>query len=195
MHNTLSSLVTYAAQAQSAAASAYSSLLQSDQLPSPPVYLPRLTQLLKSLDTSKEATLAVVRARTNLVRSLETLLDRQKSELAKAQGLLSEVDEQVKSVKVTRDEVQNMVGGDNNVRSTTPDVEPPEVEGLTPPAIAEDGLESSEIDKARLDDLVGLENLDPEIIALLKADMGLNQSASLNTNNYTAGNADDGYAP
>ena len=58
---------------------------------------------------SKEATLAVVKARTELVRSLETLLDRQKRELTKSEGLLSEVDEQVKGVQVTRDEVQNMM--------------------------------------------------------------------------------------
>jgi hypothetical protein len=198
LHNTLSSLVTHAAQTQAAAASAYSSLLQSDHLPSPPIYLPRLTQLLKSLDDSKESTLAVVRARTDLVRTLETLLDRQKSELAKAQGLLSEVDEQVKGVKATRDEVQNMMAGNNDGgRSTTPDVEPPVVEALTPPPSMED-VQSGDVGEAQLDELAGLENLDPEIVALLKADMGLAQNISLNTNAHGEGNGShdmDEYAP
>jgi hypothetical protein len=198
----LSSLVTHAAQTQSAASSAYSSLLQSDHLPSPPVYLPRLTQLLKSLNDSKEATLAVVKARTGLVRALETLLDRQKRELAKSQSLLAEVDEQVKGVQFTRDEVKNMMDSNNGdtARSTTPEVEPPVVEALTPPPTTEQLLKENKTNLTGLEnELAGLENLDPEIVALLKADMGLNRTNIMSNIGTTEGKGNDetteGYAP
>jgi hypothetical protein len=177
LHNTLSSLVTHAAQTHSSASTAYSSLLQSDHLPEPSAYLPRLTQLLKTLQSSKDSTLAVVKARTDIVRALEALVDRQKRELEKAQGLLSEVEEQVRGVEITREEVRGMMEGKEE-RSTTPDVEPPAVEALTPPPAG--------------DDLAGLENLDPEIVALLKADM-----AAKKTNGGDVGVSvdEDEYAP
>ena len=75
---------------------------------------------------------------------------------------------------MTRDEVQNMMESNNNnnngdnvggVRSTTPDVEPPVVEALTPPPT----MEKKDVE---IDELGGLDNLDPEIVALLRADMG-----------------------
>jgi hypothetical protein len=168
LHNTLSSLVTHAAQTHSAASTAYSSLLQSDHLPAPPVYLPRLSQLLTTLQSSKDSTLAVVKARTDIVRVLEGLLDRQKRELDKAQGLLSEVEEQVRGVEATQEEVQNMLNEQGNEGSTTPDVDPPAVEALTPPPMADvpDGG----------NEFAGLESLDPEIVALLKADMASNKN-------------------
>ena len=156
-------MVTHAAQTQSSASTAYSSLLQSDHLPSPEIYLPRLSQLLKSLSESKEATLAVVKARTNLVKALESHLERQKRELNKSQSLLAEVEEQVRGVQATRDEVLGMMQGDTGGRSTTPEVEPPQVEALTPPPSTAVGV------KREMDDqFAGLENLDPEIVALLK---------------------------
>lgn len=155
LHNTLSSLVTHAAQTHSSASTAYSALLQSDKLPEPTAYFPRLTQLLTTLQSSKDSTLAVVKARTDIVRALEALVERQKRELEKARELLSEVEEQVRGVEATREEVRELLEGKE--RSTTPDVEPPAVEALTPPAAG--------------DELAGLENLDPEIVALLKADM------------------------
>jgi len=204
LYNTLSSLVNHAAQTQATASSAYSSLLQSDHLPSPPIYLPRLTQLLTSLNSSKEATLAVVKARTDLVRSLESLLDRQKRELAKSQGLLAEVDEQVKGVQATRDEVQIMLGaaggGGDDVRSTTPEIEPPVVEALTPPAVGEEKVEQGNPEAMQgLDDLAGLGELEPEIVALLRADMGFNRPVgdTSTTNLTTTGTNDevDDYAP
>jgi hypothetical protein len=112
-----------------------------------------------------------------MVRNLESLLDRQKRELAKGEALLAEVDEQVKGVQATRDEVKSMMEeGIGEGRSTTPEVEPPVVEALTPPAMedVQGGQESTG------DELAGLENLDPEIVALLRADMGLTgQSASV----------------
>jgi hypothetical protein len=175
LHNTLSTLVTHAAQCHTSASTQYSSLLQSEHLPSPPVYLPRLTSLLQSLNESKEATLAVVKARTDLVKSLDVLTERQKRELAKSQNLLNEVDEQVRSVQITRDEVRNMMTEEG--RSTTPDVEPPKVEALTPPPVEGD-------------ELAGLENLDPEIVALLRADMGLTKPVTT-----TQQNSVDEYAP
>jgi len=81
----------------------------------------------------------------------------------------------VRGVQETRDEVQNMmveqqsgVGELMVGRSTTPDVEPPQVEALTPPEMGLGGEEMG-------DEFAGLENLDPEIVALLKADMGMSQ--------------------
>jgi len=198
LHNTLSSLVTHAAQTQSTASTAYSSLLQSDHLPSPPIYLPRLGQLLKSLNESKEATLAVVKARTDLVKALESLLDKQKRELTKSQTLLSDIDEQVKSVQMTRDEVQSLLNGGTNQgeRSTTPEVEPPVVEALTPPPSTEELMRQPLLSSAVVGDtLAGLENLDPEIVALLKADMG--EGSSMDTK-LTQGSAEadvDEYKP
>jgi hypothetical protein len=197
----LSSLVNHASQTQAAASSAYSSLLEADHLPSPPVYLPRLTALLTSLNQSKEATLAVVKARTDLVRLLESLLERQKRELKKSEGLLAEVDEQVKGVQATRDEVEIMLSGSNNgdnigneVRSTTPDIEPPVVEALTPPAGPVEELNTEGDVMQGLDDLAGLGELEPEIVALLRADMELNRRDSTN---LTTGHNDeiDDYAP
>jgi hypothetical protein len=129
------------------------------------------------------------------VRALETLLDRHKRELTKSEGLLSEVDEQVKGVQVTRDEVQNMMennGDGAGVRSTTPEVEPPIVEALTPPSSADVQVGIAEVELG--DELAGLDNLDPEIVALLKADMGLNNGSSMR--DIVKGNEDvDEYAP
>jgi len=199
----MSTLVSHAANTQATASSAYSSLLQSEHLPSPQIYLPRLTALLKSLHESKQATLAVVKARTDLVKNLESLLDRQKRELGKSETLLSEVDEQVKGVQATRDEVRSLIESEGPVgegigeRSTTPEIERPVVEALTPPPTSSIGTgngivksESADVDAG--DDLAGLENLDPEIVALLKADMGIS------TNSQQAGETmaiDDGYIP
>ena len=109
-----------------------------------------------------------------------------------------EVDEQVKGVQVTRDEVQNMMennGDGARVRSTTPEVEPPVVEALTPPSTAD--MKSGELEVELGDELAGLDNLDPEIVALLKADMGLNKSNSGNWKmDIVKGNEDvDEYAP
>jgi hypothetical protein len=192
LHNTLSSLVTHAAQTQSIASSAYSSLLQSDHLPSPPIYLPRLGQLLKSLNQSKEATLAVVKARTDLVKSLESLLEKQKRELIKSQSILRDIEEQVKSVQMTRDEVQALMNGNGNggERSTTPDVEPPVVEALTPPPTTEE-LIKIPLPQKEVDSLAGLENLDPEIVTLLRADMGITGSKEVDMTDHE----EEGYAP
>jgi hypothetical protein len=115
--------------------------------------------------------------------------------LTKSEGLLLEVDEQVKGVQVTRDEVQNMMENNGNgarVRSTTPEVEPPVVEALTPPSTADVKMEVE-----LGDELAGLDNLDPEIVALLKADMGLNKSNSGDwKRDIVKGNEDvDEYAP
>jgi ATP phosphoribosyltransferase len=134
------------------------------------------------------------------VRSLETLLERQKRELKKSEGLLAEVDEQVKGVQATRDEVQIMLSGgkhgenENEVRSTTPDVEPPVVEALTPPADPVEELHPKSDVMQGLDDLAGLGELEPEIVALLRADMGLNRT---DNPNLTTGHNDtvDDYAP
>lgn len=62
-------------------------------------------------------------------------------------------------------------GGVIGVRSTTPDVEQPQVEALTPPEMG--GVEGEMGDR-----FAGLENLDPEIVALLKADMGMSRNDS-----------------
>ena len=177
--------MTHAAQTHSAASTAYSSLLQSDHLPAPPVYLPRLSQLLKTLQSSKDSTLAVVKARTDIVRALEGHLDRQTRELEKAQGLLSDVEEQVRSVEATKGEVQNMLNEEKNGRRTTPDVEPPAVEALTPPP-ATDAATAG-------DELAGLENLDPEIVALLKQDMTSNKKNQVGKSNVS--HDVDAYAP
>ena len=199
----MSTLVSHAANTQSTASSAYSSLLQSDRLPSPQIYFPRLTALLKSLHESKQATLAVVKARTDLVKNLESLLERQKRELGKAESLLAEVEEQVKGVQATRDEVRNLIeaesgqeGGQVGERSTTPEVERPVVEALTPPSMpsitADSGVAKSEVKIETGDEFAGLENLDPEIVALLKADMGLNKNS---TQGGESMSIDDGYVP
>ena len=132
------------------------------------------------------------------MKALELLLDRQKAELKRAQSLLSEVEEQVKGVKATKDEVENMMRGDGekkNVRSTTPDVERPVVESLTPPPTKEEVSKDVGMDTTQLNELAGLENLDPEIIALLKADMGLNQNTPANSNTHGAGDDENRYAP
>jgi len=176
--------VTHAAQTHSAASTAYSSLLQSDHLPAPPVYLPRLSQLLKTLQSSKDSTLAVVKARTDIVRALEGHLERQTRELEKAQGLLSDVEEQVRSVEATKEEVQNMLN-EKNGRSTTPDVAPPAVEALTPPPAT--GAATAG------DELAGLGNLDPEIVALLKQDMTSNNKNQVGKSNVSQDV--DAYAP
>ena len=134
------------------------------------------------------------------MRSLETLLERQKRELKKSEGLLAEVDEQVKGVQATRDEVQIMLSGGNNgeneneLRSATPDVEPPVVEALTPPADPVEELNTKSNVMQGLDDLAGLGELEPEIVALLRADMGLNRT---DNSNLTTGHNDamDDYAP
>jgi hypothetical protein len=139
----------------------------------------------------------VVKARTGLVHALEALLDRQKRELGKSQNLLAEVDEQVKGVQFTRDEVQNMMDSNSGgvVRSTTPDVEPPVIEALTPPATTEELLKENKTNLEGLEnELAGLENLDPEIVALLKADMGLNRMDNVSGTGGTETKANDDIA-
>jgi hypothetical protein len=64
-------------------------------------------------------------------------------------------------------------------------VEPPVVEALTPPPVNMHNYGQLENDVMQgMDDLAGLRELDPKIIALLRADMGSNQpeNNSLNTN-------------
>ena len=92
--------------------------------------------------------------------------------------------------------MENNSDGEAGVRSTTPEVEPPVVEALTPPSTAD--VKGGGGGKMELgDELAGLDNLDPEIVALLKADMGLNKNNSRNfKQEIVKGNEDDdGYAP
>jgi len=127
------------------------------------------------------------------VKALESFLERQKRELVKAQGLLNDMDEQVKGVQVTRDEVQNMING--GIRSATPEVEPPVVEALTPPPTTEVLQEERKIDLG--DGFAGLDNLDPEVVALLKAELMTKPPSVGNRvgNTNKNGAAEDGYAP
>ena len=135
------------------------------------------------------------------MRALETLLEKQKRELAKSQGLLAEVEEQVKGVQTTRDEVRNMMEGktgetgaaENGAgegRSTTPDVEPPVPEALTPPPMTKET-------EVKGNEFAGLESLDPEIVALLQKDMGLQAGTSGNGLGRGSGDQEmnDEYAP
>ena len=82
----------------------------------------------------------------------------------------------MRGVQETRDDVQSMLleqpggTGVGGGRSTTPEVEPPQIEALTPPEMG-----VGDIGGEMGDRFAGLENLDPEIVALLKADMGMSR--------------------
>ena len=80
----------------------------------------------------------------------------------------------------------------DTVRSTTPEVEPPVVEALTPPPTTEQLLKENKTNLIGLEnELAGLENLDPEIVALLKADMGLNRTNIMSNIRTTEGKGND----
>ena len=102
------------------------------------------------------------------------------------------MDEQVKSVQVTRDEVQSMMNG-REIRNTTPEVEPPVVEALTPPPTTEELLKKR--GAAGGDEFAGLDNLDPEIVALLKAELMNKSSMESGAGNTSSGPKENEYAP
>lgn len=127
--------------------------METNNIPAPPVYAARLSQLLKTLDTAHTAVKDAITARSELVKNLESLLETNKIALAGEQQQLSEVEAKRKKADDTKRQVENKIlsglgqsehnneqgsGGD---RSMSPDgFKSPIVEALTPPAM-EDAYE------------------------------------------------------
>ncbi|TGZ84598.1 DUF618-domain-containing protein [Ascodesmis nigricans] len=116
-------------------------------LPPPPVYAARLSQLLKTLDTAEAAINGAIQARKAHVRNIERLLSQAKAALDKDEKAAADLAEKRRKTGETKTDVENMIlrsmeeGGDGNgndngiegERSKTPENRSPEIEALTPP--------------------------------------------------------------
>lgn len=122
------------------AGSSYDALIETDKLPSPPLYAAKLSGLLKSLDSASSAISNAISTRKEVIAGLESLLQINQAALEsdiRGQGELflkkNKVEETLKEVEVMIAEEGNM----EEARSTTPEMAPPAVEALTPPHSAD----------------------------------------------------------
>lgn len=123
--------------------------MEAEAIPTPTVYVSRLSQLLKTLDIAHAAVSDALSSRRELIKNLESLLESNKTALAGEEAQLREVNEKKEKTQDVKKDVENMIisglggdgkNGDTEMRSTTPDIEPPRgmVEALTPPPISEE---------------------------------------------------------
>ncbi|KAF8466632.1 RNA polymerase II-binding domain-containing protein [Kalaharituber pfeilii] len=124
----------------------YTKHMESNNIPAPPVYAARLSQLLKTLDTAHTAVQDAITARSELLKNLELLLDTNKAALAGEQQQLDEIIAKRAKTDEMKREVENKIlsGLDSSngnsgresadARSKTPEeFDRPAVEALTPP--------------------------------------------------------------
>lgn len=117
--------------------------MEAEAIPQPVVYVARLSQLIKSLDIAHAAVSDALSSRKELIKTLESLLETNKTALAGEEAQLKELGEKKDKTESMKKDVENMLisdmgddkNGDVAMRSTTPDIEPPRemVEALTPP--------------------------------------------------------------
>ncbi|KAI5796388.1 RNA polymerase II-binding domain-containing protein [Peziza echinospora] len=126
----------------------YTKHMESNNIPAPPVYAARLSQLLKTLDTAHTAVQDAITARSELVKNLELLLGTNKSALAAEQQQLQDIINKRQKTDAMKRDVENRIlsgldhangstgrdGQSVDVASKTPeDFDRPVVEALTPP--------------------------------------------------------------
>ena len=125
--------------------------MESANIPAPPVFAARLSQLLKTLDTAHTAVQDAISARSELIKNLELLLDTNKSALAGEQSQLNDLAAKRQKTDDKKREVENKIlsGLDNSNGSNsnktgnedqseiTRQYDRPVVEALTPPPMDE----------------------------------------------------------
>ncbi|KAF3938317.1 hypothetical protein ABW19_dt0209161 [Dactylella cylindrospora] len=144
----LNNQLTHSTIAFGSATDEYKKYMEAEAIPPPAVYVARLSQLIKTLDIAHAAVSDALSSRKELIKNLESLLETNKTALAGEEAQLKEVDEKKARAEDVKKDVENMLlsgmgddkNGDTNMRSTTPDIEPPRemVEALTPPPAAEE---------------------------------------------------------
>jgi len=150
-HQALSGKLSTSTISYGSANMEYNKHMESNNIPAPPVYAARLSQLLKTLDTAHTAVQDAITARSELIKNLELLLDMNKAALANEQQQLGELTmKRTKATEMKR-EVENKIlsgldssngNGNRDGESATPTKSPeeigrPEVEALTPPPMDE----------------------------------------------------------
>lgn len=111
--------------------------------PAPPVYVARLTGLLKTLAAAENNVQDCVKARTELVEGLEKLLASSRQALEADESQLDELQKRKIKVETTRQGVEfaimggkDLSGGMNGQPAPEPDR--PEMEALTPPSVKDE---------------------------------------------------------
>ncbi|PGH17684.1 hypothetical protein AJ79_01046 [Helicocarpus griseus UAMH5409] len=124
----------------------------SAQIPTPPVYAARLSQLLKSLANAESSVSEIIKSRQNLIQGLEKLLDTNRTALSKEQSQVEQLTARKNETESKKRDVEDAImrglsvenspaphgnGNGNGHAETTPSEEPerPVVEALTPPPI------------------------------------------------------------
>ncbi|KAF8423608.1 RNA polymerase II-binding domain-containing protein [Tirmania nivea] len=149
-HHALSGKLSASTISYGSANMEYNKHMESNNIPVPPVYAARLSQLLKTLDTAHTALQDAITTRSELIKNLELLLDTNKTALANEQQQLDELTmKRTKATEMKR-EVENKIlsgldsngNGSRDGESATPSISPeeierPEVEALTPPPMGD----------------------------------------------------------
>lgn len=148
-HQALSGKLSASTISYGSANMEYTKHMESNNIPAPPVYAARLSQLLKVLDTAHTAVQDAITARTELIKNLELLLDTNRAALTAEQQQLEEVTSKRTKADEMKREVENKIlsgldssngNGNGDGQSMEPtkspeEIERPEVEALTPPAM------------------------------------------------------------
>ena len=145
-HQALSGKLSSSTISHGSANMEYTKHMESNNIPAPPVYAARLSQLLKTLDTAHTAVQDAITARSELIKTLEILLDTNKTALAGEQAQLDDIVIKRKRTDEMKQEVENKIlsgldssnGNGSHSADTTKSPEEfdrPVVEALTPPSM------------------------------------------------------------
>lgn len=122
------------------------------QIPTPPVYAARLSQLLKSLAHAENSVFESIKSRTQLIQALEKLLNTNREALAKDQSQYETLKERKEKTEAKKREVEDAImrglatepsidgdvtAGNTTSASSATDtaLRSPVVEALTPPPV------------------------------------------------------------
>lgn len=142
--------LTLSSKAKSSAASTeYAKNTDPDQPPpSENVFAARLNGLMRSLAIAEGAVAECVQTRMDLIAALEKLLDNNKTVLEAEQKQLEQLKQQTAEIKQKKQDVETQImrsladqeSANRGPKSASPkpELERPEVEALTPPAIQDD---------------------------------------------------------
>lgn len=121
-------------------------------VPSAPVYAARLNGLLKTLANAENAVAECVKAREDLVSSLEKLLDANRDALARDKRIVEDLRGRKTNIEDKKQQVEvaimralgplesNGTSREGDLGSPGPEPDRPEMEALTPPSMQEDPL-------------------------------------------------------
>lgn len=106
----------------------------------PPVHAARLSQLLKTLANAESSVSEVIKSRRALIDGLEKILETNRSELAREEGLVTQLTERKAATDAQKHEVEDAIVrtlGDEDPYAGNSDgaIPRPEIEALTPPPV------------------------------------------------------------